>query len=299
MERKRIDMLNLNQEKIIAHFGSRFYDDLIRKLAHYTKLWALTSLHQVDYYSANCVFSCESEMYGPCILKCGRPSVETSTEYHTLVEYGGEVFCQLYEADIPNAVLLIERLIPGVQLRALRDLDKRLDVFIQVYKNLHIRSAKESRYPTYQGWVTRIAEYMRGRKDYQELAQAMQRADLICQELNKQYTDQVLLHGDLHHDNILLASDGRYRVIDPKGVVGDPVFDIPRFILNEFEDPLSGTFSEHFKHICRRLSAALNIPEADIKRLTYVEMCMGHAWCVEGGEEPNLSHVRFTAAQLD
>jgi streptomycin 6-kinase len=28
----------------------------------------------------------------------------------------------------------------------------------------------------------------------------------------------------------------RYTIIDPKGVIGDPVFDISRFILNEFHD---------------------------------------------------------------
>lgn len=49
----------------------------------------------------------------------------------------------------------------------------------------------------------------------------------------------MLLHGDFHHDNILLSNNGDYVIIDPKGVIGDPVFDIPRFILNEFGDEIT------------------------------------------------------------
>ena len=44
--------------------------------------------------------------------------------------------------------------------------------------------------------------------------------------------DQFLLHGDLHHDNILLGESGVWRVIDPQGVVGAPVLECGRFIQN-------------------------------------------------------------------
>ena len=38
--------------------------------------------------------------------------------------------------------------------------------------------------------------------------------------------EHVLLHGDLHYDNILSSDRAGYLLIDPKGAIGDPAFDI-------------------------------------------------------------------------
>ncbi len=43
--------------------------------------------------------------------------------------------------------------------------------------------------------------------------------------------EPVLLHGDLHHGNILLGPDG-WQVIDPKGMVGDPAFEPSAYMRN-------------------------------------------------------------------
>ncbi|KQU75390.1 3'-kinase [Aminobacter sp. DSM 101952] len=40
-----------------------------------------------------------------------------------------------------------------------------------------------------------------------------------------------VLHGDLHHDNILLGERG-WLVIDPKGLIGDPAFDAANLFYN-------------------------------------------------------------------
>jgi streptomycin 6-kinase len=96
----------------------------------------------------------------------------------------------------------------------------------------------------------------------------------------------MLLHGDLHHDNILLAEDGTYKIIDPKGVVGDPVFDVSRFVLNEFDaEPTEPTYRK-IVGILHVLSQNLQIPETILKQCLYVETTMGACWCVEDGAAP-------------
>jgi len=42
------------------------------------------------------------------------------------------------------------------------------------------------------------------------------------------------LHGDLHHDNILLSARG-WLAIDPKGVLGDPAFDAANMFFNPLQ----------------------------------------------------------------
>jgi streptomycin 6-kinase len=43
---------------------------------------------------------------------------------------------------------------------------------------------------------------------------------------------QMLLHGDLHHWNILSDADRGWMAIDPKGVIGASCLDVGRFINN-------------------------------------------------------------------
>lgn len=53
----------------------------------------------------------------------------------------------------------------------------------------------------------------------------------------------VLLHGDLHHENILL-NEGQWVMIDAKGVFGDRAFEGAAFMRNPI--PFSGEFSREF-----------------------------------------------------
>jgi streptomycin 6-kinase len=41
-----------------------------------------------------------------------------------------------------------------------------------------------------------------------------------------------VLHGDLHHDNILSATREPWLAIDPHGVVGDPAWEIAPYLFN-------------------------------------------------------------------
>lgn len=57
-----------------------------------------------------------------------------------------------------------------------------------------------------------------------------------------------LVHGDLHHHNIIDAGD-RYAAIDPKPMLGEPEFDVPPFLWN----PLGSTMT--LEETERRLDA--------------------------------------------
>ncbi len=287
--------MNINKDKITAHFGADFYDKVISDLKRYETLWGLSEYEQIDYYSVNCIFSCKSHEFSECILKIGRPCRETQTEYDMLKEYESKRFCKAYRVDIDNGILLIQRIIPGKQLRAEQDLDKRLDGFCQVWTGLHKPPINKQSYPTYLGWVTRIAKYMSTREDYPCLAKHMDKASKLCQSMVQRYNGKLLLHGDLHHDNILLGSDG-YYVIDPKGVVGDRVFDIPRFILNEFGDGINDEFVKRYHYIVAYISKRLAIPQNDINRLMYIETCMANSWNVEDNSLPNMDQVEFVSS---
>ena len=274
-------------------------DGIIGQKAHtnletYAILWHLSGLRQIDYNSVNHLFTCISAKHGPCILKISPRVNETITEHGMLTALDGNRLCKVYEADLVNGVLLIERITPGTPLREEPDLSTRLAIFCGLFPGLHQPPADKATYPTYMDWVSRIAAYTQTRIDYKDLSEKMTTAEEICRRLWEKYPRELLLHGDLHHDNILLGEHG-YHIIDPKGVIGDPVFDIPRFILNE-ADLDQG---DKFAYIIRVLAEKLGIPDVDIRLLFYVETCMANSWKVESNREPDWNGVLFAERMMD
>src|SRR5262249_12524405 len=58
-------------------------------------------------------------------------------------------------------------------------------------------------------------------------------------ELEASMADPVVLHGDLHHDNILAAAREPWLVIDPKGLVGEPAYEVGALLRNRLPEPLT------------------------------------------------------------
>jgi streptomycin 6-kinase len=75
------------------------------------------------------------------------------------------------------------------------------------------------------------------------------------------------LHGDLHHDNVICDDAGTWRIIDPKGLIGDPAYDVA----NVFGNPLGATDlildPARARHLASRFASALSMTEEKI--LTY------------------------------
>jgi len=290
-------------EKIVGRFGQAFHDRAISQLAAYAERWGLSGYRLIPSFSANLVLTCHNAERGGAVLKLGDPEA-IRNEWQALLAFEGRGFCRTYEADPANGVLLIERVKPGTPLRDEPSLEKRISVFCSLYENLHLPPAQADGYPTYGGWVGRITEYMSKRTDCPELYRHMAKAHEIYLSIAASHSRETLLHGDFHHDNILRKDGGQYVVIDPKGVLGDPVFDIPRFILNEFEEEITPALRPKINEVIRLVEAKLRLPADLIKQTLYVETAMGNCWCVESGATPEefpalLANVAFAESLME
>lgn len=292
-------------DNIINRFGIAFYEKVLKNIETFADKWALSSFQFIPSYSANIVFKCYSKKLGHVVLKMGNPSSrEIVTEFNTLKEYNGRRFCKVFEVDIEGGIILEEFVSPGNPLRDEDSLEKRLAIFCSLYKDLHIVSAEENRYPTYTEWVSRITDYMSARQDYKELYMYMKKAKEIYGSVSSLYSQKLLLHGDFHHDNILLGNNGEYVIIDPKGVIGDPVFDVARFILNEFGDEINNDLYKKINDILYILEKKLSIPNIILRKCLFVETTMGICWCIEDGSTPEeypelLKNVTFAESILN
>lgn len=76
----------------------------------------------------------------------------------------------------------------------------------------------------------------------------LQRAARTLDHLVQSTTQERVLHGDLHYDNIILTADGP-RLIDPKGFVADPSFEFHKTLAPTFQ---KATVDEFASCIARR-----------------------------------------------
>lgn len=282
-----------SKEKIISEFGNDFYIRVKDNLKYYMTKWHVDDLILIKSFSANLVFKGNSKTFGPIIMKFGRIDDEFKSEVSALYDLNSKVVCKLFDVDYDYMVLLEERVVPGVSLQEEKNLDVRLDEFCNLFMQLHssvndskaLGRAKDSnfKYKTYEEWVNNITEYMDKQDEWQEISLHMKRAKDYFVELSNNYKAKSLLHGDFHYYNILEDKSG-YKIIDPKGVIGNPIFDIPRYMLNELWDEendsmVDTTMNKVFTVISKKLDITVEV----LSKLLYIEGAMGMCWNIQDG----------------
>lgn len=77
-----------------------------------------------------------------------------------------------------------------------------------------------------------------------------------------------VLHGDLHHDNVLDFGPGRgWLAIDPKGLIGERGFDFATLFLNpDLADPSRPVATDHARFV-QRLQRVAEVGNLDRRRL--------------------------------
>mgnify|MGYP001595110063 CR=1 FL=1 len=82
--------------------------------------------------------------------------------------------------------------------------------------------------------ATPLASHLSALLDHPAPTAEMDQARALARQLLKTAPTPRPLHGDLHHDNVICDTEGTWRVIDPKGLLGDPAFDLA----NAFRNPV-------------------------------------------------------------
>ena len=262
------------------------------------------------------IYAGVSKEFGPVIVKIDSNVPQLKSEYHMLAKLNGNHSCKVYAFDEDKGQLLEERILPGNKLREEASLEKRLEAFVEVFQAIHISVVEDSEVrtaenkllrrgtPTYLDWLEGACKYLeKSCRDIEsETSDKWQeratKALSIGNELFEKYPDRVLLHGDLHHDNLLMREEGDYVFVDPKGVVGPEIFELPRFILNELETEYEEDDVEHIKTVIASLCEKLHYPEEDVRKLLFMETVLANIWSMEDGEAVNEEYMQIAETLL-
>lgn len=143
----------------------------------------------------------------------------------------------LLDSDPGKGAMLLERILPGDSLLPVEDDAAAARILAETMVRVRTPVPAGHDFPNVRDWA-RGFERLRGRHGGgtgpmpEEL---IEEAEEIFARLLVTTTGEHLLHGDLHHDNVLRAGDGSWTAIDPKGVVGDAAYE-PAAMLHNPEE---------------------------------------------------------------
>ena len=220
--------------------GAAWLQHLPATIDEYARRWDLVVGPPFEPLSYNYVAPARRANTHDVVLKLGVPRDEALREIQALQLYDGHGIVQLLEADVEQCVILLERLKPGTLLASLSDDEQATSIAAGVMRQLWRPAPPEHQFKSVADWFAGLDELRQefggGTGPFD--ARLVAEAESAARELLASTTEPMLLHGDLHHYNILAAERQPWLAIDPKGIVGDPAYELGAFLYNALPDEL-------------------------------------------------------------
>ncbi len=115
-----------------------------------------------------------------------------------------------------------------------------------------------------------------------------------ARELLAHPQDVVVLHGDIHHDNILDFGDRGWLAIDPKGLIGERGFDYANLFCNP-ENDVAATAPDRFRRRLAIVTEASGIKRERLLQWILAWTGLSAAWWLSDGVQPEID---FRIAEL-
>ncbi len=121
----------------------------------------------------------------------------------------------------------------------------------------------------------------------------VERAEALFAELLASSGAPMLLHGDLHHENILAAERAPWLAIDPKGLVGEAEYEVGALIRNPLPRLLA--LPDATATLARRFDILAETLGFDRQRMiawSYAQAILSAWWTIEDhshGWEPTIA----------
>ena len=186
--------------------------------------------------------------------------------------------------DYADGALLLERLSPGESLAGLAlsgDDTGATEILADVIGRMSPAETVDG-FPSVEDWG-------RGFERYKASAatgipgQLLDEARDVYFELCRSQSHVRLLHGDLHQGNVLLDSERGWLAIDPKGVIGEPEYEVGAALRNPLERP--DLFLQRLA-IRRRVdlfSARLDLDPGRMLAWSFAQAVLSAIWALEDG----------------
>lgn len=270
-------MFESNIINIYGKKGQQWLDDLPKLITQVEVTYGLSNLKPVEALSYNYVLS-GLQGSQPIILKLELDIDGFKREASALMAFSGFGVVEVLSEN--NGLLLLACAVPGMSLKSYfpeKD-DEAINITANVIKRLHKAPIPSPHpFPHVKDWLAVLDS------DLKIPAQTLQKARELRDQLLKTAASDVLLHGDLHHDNIL-QNGNDWVVIDPKGVIGEAAYEVAAFIRNPMPELLDRTDAPNIIHNrVTRFAGLLELPSQRILDWCFVQAVLSWVWAIEDG----------------
>jgi streptomycin 6-kinase len=228
------------------------FDELIN---HCVNKWQLKLL-PAKKLSYNFVAPVVFDNGSKAILKLGIPGAGLLSEIATLKAFDGTGFCKLLDVESERGIMLLECVDPGEPLNTLLDETPSTKIIAGLIKDIQVvNPVSDYSFQTADDWYKDLLHLHQGFGNEQVPDHLFRGAIAAYHHIKSDNQEQRLLHGDLHHENILSAGNDRWKVIDPKGIIAETGCELIPFLMNDLEG----------KHIAAGISERINVFSEELK----------------------------------
>jgi streptomycin 6-kinase len=261
-------------------------DDLIRK-------WKLTVEETSETETSFIAFGTRGHQ--PVVLKVVKSHGEEWRSGEVLRAFRGRAVVQVLEY-VDGAVLL-ERAVPGESLvrMAIDGHDEEATAILADVIRRMAGCVPPAGWATVQDWGRGFDRYL-ATGDLRIPRDLLEDARRCHADLTASQRETRLLHGDLHHYNVLRDAGRGWLAIDPKGVAGEIEYEVGAMLRNPIENPDLLTSS---RTITRRLSCLSRELDLDVQRAlrwAFAQAVLSAIWEVEDGFAIDTNNPRIRLA---
>lgn len=274
--------------RVHGEAGRRWLLSLPALLSESCARWSLKLDQPFENLSYNLVIPGSMSGGAEIVLKLGVPCTELTTEAAALKLFDGKGAVRLLDHDAPRGILLLERVTPGTPLFKLQEDREATRTAATLMRRLWQRNPPvEHSFPSLTLWFRAFAQLRDGFDGDSGPfpAELIFKAEDTFAELNASSHSSVILHGDLHHANILFSEKRGWVAIDPKGIAGDPGYEIGPFMLNQLPNSSEAATTEILNARLSIFSNELYIRRERLARWAFCHAVLSAAWDFEEGAE--------------
>jgi streptomycin 6-kinase len=261
------------------------------KLNHYLKTWDLANPQLLAETATSHVYTVTSNG-ATAVLKLLTPiGSEERSGAVALRLFDGRGAVRLLRADDQAHLLEYAEggdLVPLVQSG--QD-EKATEIIAGVLNQLHaapLQSPPDGVIPL-RRWFRSL--FQRAERDTQKGPDSIYiQAARLAEALLSDQAEQVVLHGDIHHENIRYSAARGWLALDPKGLFGERTYDAANTLCNPLDMPEIVENEPRLLKNASILSQKLGIELPRILAFTFAYACLSASWFLEDGNLEGTCH---------
>jgi streptomycin 6-kinase len=255
-----------------------------------------------DVYPGNFVCRCSLADGTRAVIKT-EPERGDGDEFLSGIEalllYGGRGMVRVLELVRAERVVLMEIVEPGATTWR-EPIDRALEAVASVTRMLRKAPPPDGGFPD-------VRSYLRAWPNHGRLyggpgpidVDLFETGERLFVELCDTSAAPVVLHGDLHFGNVLRSERESWLAIDPKGVIGEPCYEVGDVFRNRVDELYQG--SDPIRAMRRRVEALANLTGFDCERIrlwALAQAVLSEIWTADDPDSDRAAGVDLRAARL-